>query len=348
MYLPKGIKMNLSDFDYKLPQELIAQEAISDRSRSRLLYLNRANSSFEHRFFYDIVDLIPADTLLVMNNTKVIPARIICRKPTGGEVEVFLTRNTGNDEWECMLKPAKKVSLGAELSSIQGELHVVLLEKYATGLARVKVFYNGNFWDNLSKSGVTPLPPYIKKTLPDPDRYQTVYAKEKGSVAAPTAGLHFTDEILARLSKKGVEHVFLTLHVGPGTFRPVKCDNIKEHVMDYEYYTIPPESSAAIECAIKDGRQITAVGTTSVRTLESAYDEKRNLTAPSGSTNLFIFPGYKFKMVDALITNFHLPKSTLLMLVSSFAGRDFVMEAYKEAVKERYRMYSLGDAMFIL
>ncbi len=340
--------MHLNDFDYVLPSELIAQHPIESRCDSRLMFLDRSENSFSHHKFSKIADLIPAGSLLVLNNTRVIPARIICYKKTGAEIEVFLIRNTGGNDWECMLKPAKRVADGTELAVNDGSLKIFVKKKSDSGFASVELIYSGDFWGVLARNGKTPIPPYIKGKLSDPERYQTVYATEKGSVAAPTAGLHFTPELLKELSSRGIGHAFVTLHVGPGTFRPVQCDDIREHIMDEEFYSVPQESAAIIDEAWKSGRKIIAVGTTSVRTLESAYDRDGNLSSPVGSTRLFIYPGYSFAMVNGLITNFHLPKSTLIMLASAFAGKDFLFRAYEEAIKERYRMYSFGDAMFII
>lgn len=339
--------MQLSDFDYELPPELIAQEPIEPRSASKLMFLRRKEEAITHHIFSNILDLIPSNSLLVMNNTRVIPARIICKKPTGGEVELFLTRSLGNDVWECLLKPAKRVAQGGEIFSVNGKLKAVLRKKNPDGLCEVQLFYSGDFWSCLDVAGQTPIPPYVKNTLKNDERYQTVYSKEKGSVAAPTAGLHFTPNLLKELSERGVEQAYVTLHVGPGTFRPVKCDNITEHEMDREFYSIPDDTAKKIESAKKDGRKVIAVGTTSVRTLESAWRDG-HFEDKEGSTCMFIYPGYKFKLVEGLITNFHLPKSTLIMLASAFAGKEFLFKAYEEAIREKYRMYSFGDAMLIL
>ena len=339
--------MKLSDFDYELPAELIAQDPVEPRSSSRLMFLERENRTITNYIFSNIADLIPSDSLLVMNNTRVIPARIICKKATGGEVELFLTRALGSNIWECLLKPAKRLSIGGEIFSVNGNLKATLRKKAPDGLCEVELFYNGNFWENLETAGQTPVPPYIKNTLKDIERYQTVYSKEKGSVAAPTAGLHFTPDLLTELKAKGIDYTYVTLHVGPGTFRPVKCDDITEHIMDREFYSISQETATKIESAKKEGRKIIAVGTTSVRTLESAWNNA-SFDAKEGSTRLFVYPSFEFKVIDGLITNFHLPKSTLIMLVSAFAGKDFLFKAYETAIREKYRMYSFGDAMLIL
>lgn len=340
--------MNLSDYDYNLPEELIAQEPIADRSASRLLLLNRATQTREDHIFSEIPDLLPENSLLVMNNTRVIPARIMCKKESGGSVELFLIRPLGEDRWHVMLKPAKRLAIGTKIHSVYPGIEAIVEAKDPVGTATVQLFYEGDFNSLLLKAGETPLPPYIKKKLLDPERYQTVYSKYEGSVAAPTAGLHFTPQLLERLSAKGIEHLFVTLHVGPGTFKPVKEENIENHKMDEEFYFIDPDVAEKIIKAKKAGKKIVAVGTTSVRTIESAWRAGLENPVLEGMTELFIHPGFKFNITDAIITNFHLPKSTLLMLVSAFASREFIFDSYREAVAKKYRMYSFGDAMLIL
>lgn len=342
--------MLAKDFDYDLPDELIAQEPIADRSSSRLLFMDRQTGKRAHHIFSDIESLIPEGSLLVMNNSRVIPARVICEKDTGTKVEVFLIRCTAGTEWQCMMKPGKRVRQGTVLKAGGGTFRVTVKSKTDDGFVFADIETDGGFWDILEKEGQIPLPPYIKEKLSNPERYQTVYSdlREKGSVAAPTAGLHFTDGLISRLEKKGVDHAFVTLHVGPGTFRPVKADNIEDHKMDFEFYHISDESVEKIERAYSEKRRIIAVGTTSVRTIESAWGREGRCLKKSGSTDMFIYPGYEFKITGGLITNFHLPKSTLIMLVSAFAGREHVLDAYEEAVREKYRMYSFGDAMMIL
>lgn len=345
-----GFVMLTDIFNYDLPEELIAQKPSEKRSDSRLFFINRKNKTFEHYKFYDVVDLIPEGSLLVMNNSRVIPARVICKKENGVNIEVFLIRRTIDNEWQCLMKPAKRVKEGTVLTAGEGSFKVIVKRKTIEGFVFADILTSGDFWQVLEKEGQIPLPPYIKAELQDSERYQTVYSdrQEKGSVAAPTAGLHFTDELIDKLSEKGIDHTFVTLHVGPGTFRPVKTENIEDHKMDVEFYHISEDSVAKIEKAMAEKRKIIAVGTTSVRTLESAWGDNGKCISRYGSTDIFIYPGYKFKTINGLITNFHLPKSTLIMLVSAFAGTELVMSAYKKAVEERYRMYSFGDAMLIL
>lgn len=342
--------MFTKDFDYFLPEDLIAQTPLENRSESRLLVMDRISGAISHKKFYEIEQIIPEGSLLVMNNSRVIPARVICRKDNGVAVEVFLIRAVGDKEWQCLMKPAKRVKPGFELTSLNGLMKVKVKRKTKEGFVFVDISTEGDFWDALEKEGQVPLPPYVKKSLMNPDRYQTIYSdrNEKGSVAAPTAGLHFTEELLAGLERQGVDRAFVTLHVGPGTFRPVQAERIEDHKMDAEFYHIEPDSVKKIEDALKDKRKIIAVGTTSVRTLESAWGSDGKCKIRRGSSDMFIYPGYKFKVVSGLITNFHLPKSTLIMLVCAFAGKDNVMKAYENAIKERYRMYSFGDAMVIL
>lgn len=340
--------MRTSDFDYYLPDELIAQHPAEERDLSRLMVLHRRNGRVEHRLFAHIVEYFNPGDVLVLNSTRVIPARLYGRKSTGAKVEVVLLTRKSRDEWEALVRPGKKLQPGTEIIFGHGELigHVV---DYAVGGGRlIRFSYDGLFEEVLNKIGEIPLPPYIHQELADKERYQTVYAKHAGSAAAPTAGLHFTDRLLGKIEEKGVVLAYLLLHVGLGTFRPVKVSDLTQHRMHEEYFSISSDTAAKINAARAKGRRVIAVGTTTVRALESAADELGNVKAASGWTDIFIYPGYKFKTVDALITNFHLPRSTLLMLVSAFAGRERVLEAYREAVKLRYRFFSFGDAMLIL
>ncbi len=338
------------DFYYELPKELIAQEPIADRSSSRLLLMDRVTGERGHFLFRDVERLIPDGSLLVMNNSRVIPARVICSKDNGVAVEVFLVRCVGGREWQCMMRPGKRVRPGTVVTAGGGAFRVTVKRKTEGGFVFADVDTDGDFWEVLEREGQIPLPPYIKEKLADPERYQTVYSdpEEKGSVAAPTAGLHFTEPLLDALSARGIGRAFVTLHVGPGTFRPVQTERVEDHRMDSEFYHVPEESVALIERAFAEKRRIIAVGTTSVRTLESAWGEDGKCLRPFGSTDIFIYPGYRFKIVNGLITNFHLPMSTLIMLVSAFAGREHVLDAYADAVSRGYRMYSFGDAMMIL
>lgn len=340
--------MNLKDFYYELPEELIAQDPLLDRSSSRLMHLDRESGAIEHKVFSDIVDYLNPGDCLVINDTKVIPARLIgAKKDTGAAIEVLLLKRIDADSWECLVKPGKKARPGAVISFGNGLLTGEIVDVVEEGNRIIRFNYDGIFEEILDKLGQMPLPPYITHELKDKNRYQTVYAKHEGSAAAPTAGLHFTPELLGKIRAKGVEIASVTLHVGLGTFRPVKVENITEHVMHSEYYCIEQSEADKINRAREKGHRVIAVGTTSCRTLESAGDDNGRISAKSGDTSIFIYPGYKFKMVDCLITNFHLPESTLLMLISALAGRDNVMSAYEEAVKERYRFFSFGDAMFI-
>ncbi|MDR1327969.1 MAG: tRNA preQ1(34) S-adenosylmethionine ribosyltransferase-isomerase QueA [Heliobacteriaceae bacterium] len=343
--------MTLNDFNYDLPEELIAQTPADKRENSRMLVLDKGRIS--HKHFYDIVDLLDNDTLLVLNNTKVIPARLFAKKETGAKIEVFLvspspqplshTGERGNKIWHALIKPSKRVKPGMILT-VSPELQVKTLEQLEDRWI-VELIYEGNIYDVLQRNGHIPLPPYIarKAGVQDIERYQTVYAQKEGSVAAPTAGLHFTQDILDKLKTKGVEIAYVTLNVGLGTFRPVKCENILEHKMDSETFEISEETAQAIN----SGKKIVAVGTTTVRTLETAFRKYGKIQACRDSSELFIYPPYEFKVVNGLITNFHLPKSTLLMLVSALAGRENIVKAYEEAVREKYRFYSYGDCMFI-
>jgi len=334
------------DFYYELPEELIAQTALERRDKSRLMCLNKDSGEIEHSTFVNIINMLNPGDCLVMNRSKVIPARLFGKKKSGGRLEVFLLRDLGEGIWECLVKPGKYARPGENIVFPEG-LSGVVKEILSDGIRVIDFSCEGVFLEILDKIGQTPLPPYIKTKLENPARYQTVYAKEPGSVAAPTAGLHFTEELLEKLKDKGVELAYITLHIGLGTFRPVYEENIENHKMHSEYFLIDEENAAKINKIKSKGGRIIAVGTTACRTLESAYNESGGISAETGSTDIFIYPGYEFKCIDALITNFHLPESTLIMLVSAFAGRDKILRAYNEAVKEKYRFFSFGDAMFI-
>ena len=340
--------MKVSDFNYELPEELIAQVPIKDRSASRLMVLHKDTQTIEHKVFKDIIDYLQPGDCLVRNNTKVIPARLYgIKEETGANVEFLLLNRIEGDIWEVMVRPGRRLQEGARVTFGDGILKAEILEKMAGGSRKVRFKYNGIFNEILDQIGLMPLPPYIHETLKDKDRYQTVYAKYEGSAAAPTAGLHFTDELLEQIQEKGIEIANVTLHVGIGTFRPVKEENIEDHDMHTENYYIKKEDADKINKAKSNGNRVIAVGTTSCRVLESVADENGQVKEIEGDTNIFIYPGYKFKCIDALITNFHLPESTLIMLVSAFSNREFIMKAYNEAVKEKYRFFSFGDAMFI-
>lgn len=340
--------MKTSDFDYYLPEEQIAQTPAEPRDSSRLLVYDREKDEIYHKHFYDIVDFLKDGDVLVRNNTKVLPARIFAYTENGGKVEVLLLKRFNLTDWEVLVKPGKKARIGAKLTVSQ-ELSLVVTDIFEeSGSRRVTFNFDGVFEDVISRIGEMPLPPYITEKLKDKERYQTVYAKVDGSAAAPTAGLHFTDALFEKIKAKGVEVVDVLLHVGLGTFRPVKVDNVLEHHMHSEYYEIGEEAAEKIDKAKKEGRRIIAVGTTSVRTLESAADENGFVKPVKGNTEIFIYPPYKFKCVDALITNFHLPKSTLIMLVASLTGREKILDIYKTAVEEKYRFFSFGDAMLIV
>lgn len=340
--------MKVSDFNYNLPKELIAQVPIKDRDQSRLMVLDRENKTIEHKIFKDIIDYLQPGDCLVRNNTKVIPARLYgVKEETGANVEFLLLKRIDGDIWEVMVKPGKKLMPGVRVEFGNGLLKAEILEKLEDGNRKVKFEYKGIFNEILNEIGLMPLPPYIHEKLKEKDRYQTVYAKYEGSAAAPTAGLHFTDELFEKLKEKRVEVANVTLHVGIGTFRPVKVENIEEHDMHSEHFYIKAEDAEKINKAKREGHRVIAVGTTSCRVLESVADENGYVKEVEGDTNIFIYPGYKFKCLDALITNFHLPESTLIMLVSALAGKDFIMKAYEEAVKEQYKFFSFGDAMFI-
>ena len=340
--------MDIKEFYYDLPEELIAQDPLADRSSSRLLTLDKNSGAFSHHVFRDIVDFLNPGDCLVLNNTKVIPARLMGEKEgTGAGIEVLLLKRKEDNVWETLVKPGKKARPGARISFGNGLLVGEVIDVVEEGNRLIRFEYEGIFEEILDQLGQMPLPPYITHRLEDKNRYQTVYAKHDGSAAAPTAGLHFTPELLETIKAKGVKVAEVTLHVGLGTFRPVKVDNILDHHMHSEFYMVEENQAAIINETKKNGGRVICVGTTSCRTIESATGEDGILRAGSGWTEIFIYPGYKFKILDALITNFHLPESTLLMLVSALAGRDNVMAAYEEAVKERYRFFSFGDAMFI-
>lgn len=338
--------MKKSDFYFDLPEELIAQTPLDKRDSSRLLTLSRESGELSHKHFSDILDLLNPGDCLVLNDSRVLPARLIGTRETGGAVEVLLLRDLGDGVWECMTRPGKKTRAGTKLVFGDGILTATVLSE-VEGNRHIKFYYDGIFLEILESLGKMPLPPYIHEQLNDPERYQTVYSRQIGSAAAPTAGLHFTNELLDALRKKDVETAFVTLHVGLGTFRPVKEDDILNHKMHSEYFEISDESIEKILNAKKNGGRVIAVGTTSCRTIESATDDNGNFVRKSGWTDIFIYPGYKFHVLDALITNFHLPESTLIMLVSALAGRENVLNAYNAAISEKYRFFSFGDAMFI-
>lgn len=341
--------MNINEFDYNLPEELIAQTPLKNRASSRLLILNKNNGDIEHKNFFDIIDYLNKGDVLVLNDTKVIPARLIgSKEETGAVIELLLLKDLGEDIWECLSKPAKRLHIGTIVSFGSGLLKAKVVEKLDEGIVHVKLIYEGILMEILDKLGTMPLPPYIHEKLEDQNRYQTVYAKYVGSAAAPTAGLHFTNELLEQIKNKGIIVTYVTLHVGLGTFRPVEVDNILDHHMHSEFYVMSLETADILNKAKEEGRRIIAVGTTSTRTLETiASQNAGKFIATSGNTDIFIYPGYEFKAIDCLITNFHLPKSTLMMLISALAGKDKVMKAYNEAIEEKYRFFSFGDSMFI-
>ena len=340
--------MNVSDFYYDLPEELIAQTPIEKRDESRLMVLNRDKQTIEHKTFKDIIDYLEPGDCLVRNNTKVIPARLYGKKATGAKIEFLLLNRIEGDIWECIVRPGHKLKPGTEVEFGEGILKGTVLDIMPGGTRKVEFKYEGIFNEILDQIGLMPLPPYIHESLKDKDRYQTVYAKYDGSAAAPTAGLHFTPELFEKIKAKGIEVANVTLHVGIGTFRPVKVENVEEHHMHSEHFYIKQEDADKINTAKKNGKRVIAVGTTSCRVLETIADENGMVKATEGDTQIFIYPGYKYKCLDGLVTNFHLPESTLIMLVSALAGRDYIMKAYNEAVKERYRFFSFGDAMLIL
>ncbi len=339
--------MKKSDFYYDLPEELIAQHPLEKRDNSRLMVLNKESGEIEHKHFYDLLNMLSANDCLVLNDTRVLPARLYGTKiPTGAVVEFLLLKQISANRWECITGPGKKAKIGAEFD-FDGKMSAKIADVLENGNRIVDFSFDGNFFEVLDTIGQMPIPPYIKEKLKDKERYQTVYSRELGSAAAPTAGLHFTEEMLDKLKDNGVKIAFVTLHVGLGTFRPVKAENIEEHTMHSEHYFVPEESANIINETKKNNGRIIAVGTTSCRTLETVADENGNISACEGWSKIFIYPGYKFKCIDALITNFHLPESTLIMLVSALAGRDNILNAYKTAVDEKYRFFSFGDAMFI-
>ncbi|MDQ0429951.1 S-adenosylmethionine:tRNA ribosyltransferase-isomerase [Planomicrobium stackebrandtii] len=341
--------LNVQDFDFELPEELIAQTPLLDRTSSRLLVMNKATGDTEHRHFRDIIEYLHAGDTLVLNDTRVLPARLMgVKEDTGANIELLLLKQIEDDVWETLVKPAKKVKVGTIVSFGEGMLRAECTSILDHGGRHFKMIYDGIFYEILDQLGEMPLPPYIREKLEDQDRYQTVFAKERGSAAAPTAGLHFTDELLEEIRAKGVNIAFITLHVGLGTFRPVSVDSIEDHEMHSEFYRISKETADLINQTRQQGGRIVSVGTTSTRTLESvAHKFGGELQEDSGWTDIFIFPGYDFKAIDGLITNFHLPKSTLVMLVSALSNRDHILNAYQQAVDERYRFFSFGDAMFI-
>ena len=337
------------DFDFDLPEELIAQTPLKDRTSSRLLVVNKTTHSIEDKHFSDLLDELEEGDTLVVNNTRVLPARLYgTKEETGAHIEVLLLTNTEGDKWETLVKPAKRMKVGSVVSFGDGRLKATVVEELEQGGRIIEFSYEGVFLEVLESLGEMPLPPYIKERLEDKERYQTVYAKENGSAAAPTAGLHFTEELMQQIRDKGVNIVPVTLHVGLGTFRPVSVDSLEDHKMHSEYYNVSKETADMIEATKKAGKRVIAVGTTSIRTLETvARDNNGHVVPASGWTDIFIYPGYEFRVVDAFVTNFHLPKSTLVMLVSAYLGREFTLEAYQHAIKERYRFFSFGDAMFV-
>ena len=339
--------MKLSDFDYELPEELIAQTPIKTRDQSRLMVLDKKTGEVAHKHFYDIKRELHKGDVLVLNDTKVIPARLIgTKEDTGAVIELLLLKDLGNNIWECLSRPAKRLKVGT-IVTFQDKLKAEIVEKKEEGIVHVKLLYEGILMEILDELGMMPLPPYIHEKLEDKNRYQTVYAKNIGSAAAPTAGLHFTEELLEEVKSMGVEILFVTLHVGLGTFRPVEEENILEHHMHTEFYQMNKEVADKLNKAKKEGRKIYAVGTTSTRTLETIMHKYHEFRECSGNTDIFIYPGFEFMAIDGLITNFHLPKSTLLMLVSALSSKEIILNAYREAVKKKYRFFSFGDAMFI-
>lgn len=340
--------MKTEDFDYELPEHLIAQTPIQKRDASRMMVLDKKTGEIEHRHFHDIVDYLGENDVLVLNDTKVMPARIYgVKEETNAAIELLLLKEMENDTWECLTKPAKRVKIGSVISFGDGRLKALCIEEKEEGIRVFKLDYEGILYEILDSLGEMPLPPYIHEKLQDKDRYQTVYAKNVGSAAAPTAGLHFTKELLEELKKKGVTILYITLHVGLGTFRPVNVEDVTKHKMHSEFYAMSKEVADTLNQAKKDGKRIISVGTTSTRTLETIVNKYDKFEECSGWTDIFIYPGYTFKAIDSLITNFHLPKSTLIMLVSALAGKEHILNAYHEAVKEEYRFFSFGDSMFI-
>lgn len=341
--------MRVSDFDYELPEDLIAQQPVEPRDAARLLVVDRETGRLEHRRFRDLPRYLTAGDVLVLNDTRVIPARLFgLKEPTGGRVEVLLLERREPDVWEALVRPGRRVPAGSRVAFGQGGLRAVVLDRTEAGGRLLRFEPAGELDRRLGELGQMPLPPYIRAPLCDPERYQTVYARQEGSAAAPTAGLHFTPALLRQVADHGVQVAYLTLHVGLGTFRPVQVERIEEHTMHAEYYAVPEATAAAVNKARRDGRRVVAVGTTVARTLEAAAGDDGAVRAGEGRTDLFIYPGYRWKVVDGLVTNFHLPRSTLLMLVSAFLGRERTLAAYEEAVRQRYRFFSFGDAMLIL
>lgn len=341
--------MKLSEFDFNLPEELIAQRPLDKRDTSRLMVLNREKQTIEHKHFYDIIDYLQPGDILVRNNTKVIPARLFgIKEETNGHVELLLLKDLGDDTWECLVGNARIVKINTVITFGEGLLKAKCIEIKDEGIRVFKMIYTGIFFEILDQLGTMPLPPYIKEKLNDQNRYQTVYAKIEGSAAAPTAGLHFTDEIIEKIKAKGIEILDVTLHVGLGTFRPVKVDDILDHHMHSEFYMIEPDVAKKLNQAKANGQRIIAVGTTSTRTLEANIKKYGKFTATHENTDIFIYPGYQYEAIDCLITNFHLPKSTLLMLISAFASKEFIFKAYQEAIDKKYRFFSFGDSMFII
>ncbi len=339
--------LNVTDYDFELPEELIAQSPLENRSESKLLILNDDNS-IEHKHFCDIIDYLDQTDVLVLNNTKVIPARLFgTKEQTGANIEVLLLNETEADVWKCLVKPAKRIKIGDQVNFGEGKLMATCIGIDEEGIRYLKMEYSGIYLEVLDELGTMPLPPYIHEKLADKDRYQTVYSKEPGSVAAPTAGLHFTPELLTKIAEKKIQIAYVTLHVGLGTFRPVSVDNVKDHKMHSEYYVLDQENADILKRAKQDNKRIIAVGTTSTRTLETIYRKHGGFCADSGDTDIFIYPGYEFKAIDSLITNFHLPKSTLMMLISALKTREIILQTYQEAIKEKYRFFSFGDSMFI-
>ena len=340
--------MKTDDFDYYLPENLIAQTPINKRDESKLMVLNKETGTIEHRHFADIIDYLTPNDVLVLNDTKVMPARLIGQKEdTNGHIELLLLKNTKNNIYECLCKPAKRVKIGTIVNFGDGILKAKCIEAKEEGIREFEFLYDGIFYEILDKLGEMPLPPYIHKKLKDKNRYQTVYAKNIGSAAAPTAGLHFTQELLEKLKNKGITICYVTLHVGLGTFRPVNVEDVTTHKMHSEFYTINEETAKILNQAKKEGKNIVSVGTTTTRVLETVINQYQTFKECSGYTSIFIYPGYQFKAVDSLITNFHLPKSTLIMLVSAFCSKEIIMNAYSEAIKNSYRFFSFGDSMFI-
>lgn len=340
--------MKTDDFDYELPEELIAQTPILNRDQSKMMVLDKKTGEIKHQQFHDLIDLLDTNDVLVINDSKVLPARLYgIKDTTNAAIELLLLKDVGNDTWECLAKPAKRVKVGTTISFGEGMLKATCLEEQEEGIRILKFEYEGILFEILDQLGEMPLPPYIHEKLEDKNRYQTVYAKEEGSAAAPTAGLHFTKELLEALKEKGVTIVPVTLHVGLGTFRPVSVEDVTNHKMHSEFYQMSKESAEALTRAKQEGKRIISVGTTSTRTLETIYHTYGGFQECSGWTDIFIYPGFQFLAIDALITNFHLPKSTLVMLVSALAGKEFILNAYQEAVKNEYRFFSFGDSMFI-